>query len=1223
MGPTEQRVWELLSGLRARAEERRRSQGLPSSQATVETELRASAVPPGARGFSRKRINDWAPRKPSAFNLPQSASDDKVVALAALWAAWAAEPAPGRELRNLLGKARDEQLRGRRTPREEQAGAESGTESGAGTVAETARELTGEQLEVHPAPLPAPRQRRAPALPPYLHRELDRVLREEFTKALAGGPSALLVLTGESTTGKTRALYEAVCELAPDQPLLRPATARELLTLLAEGAIRPGSVLWLNEFQRILYDAEGERAAAELRLFLERQPGVVAVATLWQNPYWTELTAQGKVRDPYPHARALLVGARSHRIRVPAELSAEELAEWRKLGARHRDDRMEYAARAGATDGRVVQHLSGGPELLDAYLGGPSDHFTRHEHALLTAALDAHRLGHSTPLSADLLADAADGTLAPHHRAAGADWAAPLLDGLTDGERGDGTRTDIRCTLAPLKAHRDAAGTPPRYEPTDYLRQHVPHIRAGETGSPALWEALCRHTTDLADLERLQDSAWRRGLFRYAVELDRKAALAGSGTALVRVVERTAQHPNAALIARRTVEAADVLETGTLDTLIHGLLISRQHFVDLADTLEDGAVDALVRDMLTDRLFAALNSAASARRAQAARGSQCAYDPADVHGFQDAIDALAHRLIARCDPADVKAVTTLAARLLEEGVSSGTVHALVESLVPRVARIAPRDLAHALPSLRQVAAEPTFRALARHAVARLDLTDTWATVALIQSLDQNVAPGSADTFEDVLQALATRIVTEAASLEVDRLPLLMAKLSASGAPAAVRALVALGVESRIGLHDALTVLCQLGILRGYGTDEAVRTFLDREPARHVEVAYVVPPPHAGVEYLICHLLDAFQHAGRLDEFATLAHRAAAGMSLEKPSDVASLVTLLHSAGQQDALSVLLRRDVELVRHKDLKAIRPLLLSLRNAGAVESLRTLTTTLVDEVDLSSPEFVQEAAEVLVAVGAEQAVDSLVTRCISTAGTETGLGCVLALDEAGVLEAARRLALHQIAATESTNLFEVSSLAQYCHQANAPDAMREFVSKGLAERVGIDGFMDNEDHANLLRALAAAGADEASHRFATRAATGLPPSETRAIAALLKAMTATGQSGPREILVRRAAADAHLNDMTGVARILEALMAAGANEAVQEMLGRDPASQADLTDDSGWGNASLLLSALRKADPAQAERFARRARAAGRLPLDPALSPYGLETDGSPAAPWSVDW
>ncbi|MEW1926025.1 hypothetical protein [Streptomyces sp. NPDC088360] len=1141
MGTAGQRVWEILSGLRERAEARRRAQGLSFSQTVVETTLRTSAAAPGARGFSRKRISDWAPRDVAGFKLPQAASDDRVLALAALWADWAQEPPPGRELRDLLGKARDEQGAERRTPPEERSEAES------------LSDLTAEQLEVHEAPLPRPRRRTLPTLSPYLSRELDGELRRRLEKALAGGSSALLVLTGESSTGKTRALYEAVRELAPDQPLLRPATAQDLLSLLADGAARPGTVLWLNEFQRILYDSEGEQVAAQLRLFLERHQGVAAVATLWQNPYWQELTRQGKPRDPYPHARALLVGAHTHRIRVPAELTPEEREQWRELAAHHGDDRLAYAERAGARDGRMVQHLSGGPELLDAYLSGPDDHFTRHEHALITAALDAHRLGHSSPLSSALLADAADGTLAPHHRAPSADWAALVLDALTTGERLDGTRTDIRCTLTPLRARRDTAGAPPLYEPTVYLRQHIPPVRADQAGSASLWEALCRHTEETADLVSLQEAAWQRGLFRYAVDLDRRAAKAGSGEALIRLLKRTATHPDAHRIAHWAAAQAHPSRTRQTDEIL---------------------------DLLA--------------AAQA----------------QEAVDELARRLVDRTDPADVVTGGALAVRLTDKGASPEVVQALVDSLLQHTDQLAPRALVRVLPDLRRVCTERSFRSLARRAADELDLVDTWATVMLIRSLNTAEAP-------DLLAAFATRITTEASRLDPDELPGLMAELWHAGAEQAVHSLLALDPAARVGLTDAATVGCLLGVLRLAGADDAVRTLLSRGPARHVGL---VPGPD-DVERAVCGLLGALREYGAMDEFAVLADRAVSELDLTDPETVTALLDSLCSAGREEALATLLRREVAgHVWYEDPHEIQPLLSALRRAGACEVFEATATVLVNEVDLHVSEFIAEVVEVLLAVDAERAIDHLVTRAEADVGTGHGLLAVLALSEAGAHGAARRLALHHVANTTSTDLDEVSILAWFCHAAHVPDAVRKLIDQGLVDRVAVDFSTNLDAHETLLDVLVLAGADETARSFADRAAAGIDLDDTMGIAALLKAMNAAGFSGACEVLVRRAAPGASLGHMNSVARLLEAFMELEAEEALQHLLRRAPASQVDLNRaTTSCGEA--LLAALRKADAPEADEFARRARAAGCLPTAPLL-PYGVEVDGRPAGPWSWD-
>ncbi|MER5274358.1 hypothetical protein ABT025_01230 [Streptomyces sp. NPDC002809] len=1144
MGSAEGRVWELLSRLRQRAEAHRKAQGLPSSQSTVETALKAASAPPGARGFSRKRISDWAPRDADAFKLPQSGSDDKVLALAALWADWAQEPPPGRELRNLLEKARDEQARERRTPSEEQPDEES------------VSDLTAEQLEVHAAPLPAAQHRMLPALSPYLSRDLDAEVRTRIREALSGRSSALLVLTGESSTGKTRALYEAVREVAPKQPLLRPATAQDLLSLLADGTVRPGTVLWLNEFQRILYDGEGERAAAQLRLFLDRHQGVAAVATLWQNPYWQELTAQGRPRDPHPHARALLIGAHAHRIRVPGELSPEERDQWRRLAEHHGDDRLKYAERAGAQDGRIVQHLSGGPELLDAYLSGPGDHFTRHEHALVTAALDAHRFGHTAPLPAALLAQAADGTLAPHHRAAREDWAAPLLDALAGGEREDGTRTDIRCTLTPLRARRDAAGSPPLYEPTDYLRQHVPGVRVDQAGSAALWKALCRHTTDVAVLEGLQKSAWERGLFRYALDLDRKAALAGSGHALIRIVERTATHPAAGAFSRWAAEQID---------------LSEQHQVN--------------------RLFAALGAA----------------------GAQGAMDTLARRLVDRTDPGDAWAVGSLAAHLSDLGASSEIIHTLVDALTLRADELAPRALALALPRIGGVAKDSSFRSLAQRAVDGLCLVpgDVGAVNSLIRALK---AAGASD----LLESFASRAVTAARDMDPDELPLLMKELWQAGAETAVRSLISLGPESRTGLTDVSLALSLLQVLHEAGADDAVRALLNRGPARQVELAN---PDDVYSESGVCELLGLLQEMGAMNEFAVLADRASAGIGLDDPGVITTILELLHSTGHEQALSKLLRRDLPAhLWYENPREVQPLLTALRSIGATDVFEAVAEKLVDDVDWHVSEFLQEAVEVLVEVGAERAVDVFVARAKEEAGTGHGLLSVLALSEGGAPEAARELAEHSVAQSTDTDLDDVSLLAWYCHTADAPAAVTKLLDRGLVDRADVAFAMEPDAHSTLLEIMSAVGADETARSFAERAADGIGLDHTMAVASLLTALNAAGLSGPRDVLVERAAG-ASLRHPNSVTRLLEALMEAGADEVVQDLLDRDPASQVDLN----WGTPACgerLLAALRKAGSRTTEDLARRARAAGCLPVE-SLLPYGLDTDGRPAVPWSWSW
>jgi hypothetical protein len=71
-------------------------------------------------------------------------------------------------------------------------------------------------LEVHRPVQPDREQAGLPVLPPYLPREHDAALARAVTAA-AQGRSQIAVLVGGSSTGKTRACWEALA-LLPDQP---------------------------------------------------------------------------------------------------------------------------------------------------------------------------------------------------------------------------------------------------------------------------------------------------------------------------------------------------------------------------------------------------------------------------------------------------------------------------------------------------------------------------------------------------------------------------------------------------------------------------------------------------------------------------------------------------------------------------------------------------------------------------------------------------------------------------------------------------------------------------------------------------------------------------------------------------------------------------------------------------------------------------------------------
>jgi transcriptional regulator with XRE-family HTH domain len=204
------------------------------------------------------------------------------------------------------------------------------TQAAAERTVKTVGQCDPFDLEVHRVLLPPGAASLADGLElltPYLKRDHDNELRAALRRVAAGGPSVFAVLAGDSCTGKTRALYEALREVVADWALLRPADADELLKLLDEAGFRPGTVLWLNETQRHLYGTSGERAATLLRRTLVATEGAVAVGALWLRPYLEELTALGQSPDAHAAARALLDSPRTHLITVPDCLTGHQQQE--------------------------------------------------------------------------------------------------------------------------------------------------------------------------------------------------------------------------------------------------------------------------------------------------------------------------------------------------------------------------------------------------------------------------------------------------------------------------------------------------------------------------------------------------------------------------------------------------------------------------------------------------------------------------------------------------------------------------------------------------------------------------------------------------------------------------------------------------------------------------------------------------------------------------------
>ena len=384
-------------------------------------------------------------------------------------------------------------------------------------------------LEVHRPVQPEGSGPGLPVLPGYMPRDHDRQL-VEVVRAVAEGSSGIAVLVGGSSTGKTRACWEVLRLLRdlrgawrlwhPIDPSRPEAALREL------PLIGPRTVVWLNEAQFYLEvpdGAVGERVAAGLRELL-RDPSrapVLVLATLWPQ-FWDTLTARPPAgeADPHAQARELLSG---WDISVPGAFTQAQMQQMTGAG----DPRLALAASA-AQDGQVIQFLAGAPELLARY-----DYAPPAAKALISAAIDARRLGMGVALPLEFLEAAALGYLTESEwDGLGDDWLEQALAYTAaecKGTRGPLTRIRSR----PSRTAAIVSGS--AYRLADYLDQHGRRSRRSLLPPAEFWTA-ANDLTDPRDLGALARAAEGLGLLHDSARLHKAARAHGSTSAAATLI---------------------------------------------------------------------------------------------------------------------------------------------------------------------------------------------------------------------------------------------------------------------------------------------------------------------------------------------------------------------------------------------------------------------------------------------------------------------------------------------------------------------------------------------------------------------------------------------------------------------------------------------------------------------------------------------------------------
>jgi hypothetical protein len=349
-------------------------------------------------------------------------------------------------------------------------------------------------------------------LPAYVLREHD-VHLQHIVDAARGGKSQVCVLVGESSTGKTRACWEAIQGLAADDWRLwhpfDPTRAEAALAGLA--VVGPKTVVWLNEAQHYLAAPQvGEPIAAALRTILtdtDRAP-ILVVGTLWP-VHWDQLTSlpAEPEHDPHTQSRQLLTGRQIH---VPDAFTEQDLIAVRS--AAETDERLAQAL-AGASDRRITQFLAGVPALLDRYRhAGPG------ARAVLDAAIDARRLGCGTELPAAFLEEAAADYLPPSvFHSLDDDWFEHAI--AYTGRPVHGNAALLQRT------RRVPADNPDNrcFRLTDYMEQHGRRTRSHLCPPVSFWDAALRHLPRRNDVDAIASAASARWRLRHARLLTERA----------------------------------------------------------------------------------------------------------------------------------------------------------------------------------------------------------------------------------------------------------------------------------------------------------------------------------------------------------------------------------------------------------------------------------------------------------------------------------------------------------------------------------------------------------------------------------------------------------------------------------------------------------------------------------------------------------------------------
>lgn len=251
-------------------------------------------------------------------------------------------------------------------------------------------------------------------LSPYIIRPHDHDLERHLTgcQPYESRPK-LIIVTGNSCTGKTRSIYEAARKILGDWPTIDARTPIDVINSVDHRIAGRKLVIWLDELQSCLPSTEdGEKAADALRKLID-QPAAGQIAilgTIWPHQYKERIASRHTSKNGSQVAD-LLRDERIVWVEVPDDFTDEELET-----ADRSDPRISLAIET-AHSGQITQVLAGGPQLVTRmYPTTPEQRalaFLPAVRAVIQAAAELRRIGHPNPIPAWAIMDGAPSYLTP------------------------------------------------------------------------------------------------------------------------------------------------------------------------------------------------------------------------------------------------------------------------------------------------------------------------------------------------------------------------------------------------------------------------------------------------------------------------------------------------------------------------------------------------------------------------------------------------------------------------------------------------------------------------------------------------------------------------------------------------------------------------------------------------------------------------------------------